>query len=207
MGKTIFIATSLILVVLSVYIYATQTEPKSAEDGGAQVIKARLTSYDAYRYKGDAVIARASGQKATFLDQGRLVCEERVKLVRRRGGLREEVEAKSAEIHFPSSSLFSAKNNNAESIDLRGDVEIIRGSSRFLTDWIHYSDKTAEAFTDKPVRLEQDGQFIAAEQGMTYNMRTDSIRMRGGVFGSLQPQILDGAISKPQDSGKSKKRK
>ena len=105
---------------------------------------------------------------------------------------------------FPSSTLFSAKNNNAETVDLRGDVEMIRGSSRFLTDWIHYSDKTGEAFTDQPVRIEQDGQFIAAEQGMTYNMRTDSIRMRGGVFGSLQPELIGSTPGKPKKTTKEK---
>jgi LPS export ABC transporter protein LptC len=86
----------------------------------------------------------------------------------------------------------------AETIELRGDVEIIRNNSKVLTDWIHYTDKTSEVFTDRPVRIEQEGQFIAAEQGMTYNMRTESIRMRGGVFGSLQSDVIGEASAKPK---------
>jgi hypothetical protein len=204
MGKSIFIAVSLFLMGLSVYVYMGQKQPKTQDSGSVLAVKARLIGYDVYRYKDDQVVARASGKKATFLDQGRLICEERIKMVRRRAGAREEVEAKSAELKFPSAMLFASKNNNAESVDLRGDVEMIRGRSRFITDWIHYSDKSGEAFTDQPVRIEQDGQFIAAEQGMTYNMRTDSIRMRGGVFGSLQPETLGASSGKAKKPGKGK---
>jgi hypothetical protein len=204
MGKSIFIAVSLCLIGLSVYVYFAQKQPKNIDTLTNLAAKARLTGYDLYRYKEDQIIARASGRRATFLDQGRLVCEDRIKMVRHREGVREEVEALSATIQFPSASLFSSKNNNAETVDLRGDVEIIKGSSRFLTDWIHYSDKTGEVFTDKPVRIEQDGQFIAAEQGMTYNVRTDAIRMRGGVFGSLQPEVIGSISRKPKKATKEK---
>lgn len=197
MGKSIFISASLFLLGLSFYVYLGQKKPKIMEDQKAGSVKARLIGYDAYRYRDDKPVARASGRRAVFLDQGRLLCDDRFKLVRTRGGIREEVESKSAEIVFPNSALFSSKNNNAETIELRGDVEMIRGNSRFLTEWIRYTDKTGEAYTDKPVRIEQDGQFIAAEQGMTYNMQTESMRMRGGVFGSVQPNVVRAAAAKP----------
>jgi hypothetical protein len=198
MGKSIFISVSLFLVGLSIYVYLGQKRPKTQEIVGSQAARARLIGYDVYRYRNDKPIARSSGKRAAFLDNGRLVCNDQVKMVRFRDNIREEVEAKSAEIVFSSTTLFSSKKNMAETIELRGDVEIIRNNSKVLTDWIHYTDKTSEVFTDRPVRIEQEGQFIAAEQGMTYNMRTESIRMRGGVFGSLQSDVIGEASAKPK---------
>ena len=195
-GKLLFIVCSLMVMGMSVWVYFSQAQNRSQEaaDGGAP--KARMSGYEIYKYRGEEVIARASGKNAAFVDAGRLICDGGTRMIRIKKGQREEVSANEAVISFPPDTKLASQAASAETIELRGDVEIYRSDSKFTTEWISYSDKTKEAYTERPVRLEHAGQFIAAEQGMTYNMQTESIRMRGGIFGSVKSNVMDGVGNK-----------
>jgi hypothetical protein len=198
-GKLIFILISLSFMAMSIQIYLSQNLGKSSNILTVPSPKAKMSGYDIYKYKADEIVSRSSGKQATFSDGGILLCEDGVKMVRTRKGMREEITANIAMIKFPPETKLASKDTSAESIDMRGDVEVIRGDSKFTTDWLTYTESTKEAFTDHQVRFEQSGQFIAAEQGMTYNMQTESIRMRGGVFGSVRSNVVDSASKSKED--------
>ena len=153
-------------------------------------VKARLSGFDFYRYQNDELIARTSGKSAILREHGKLLFDDKIHSVRIRGGVREELEANVAEVKFQNDAVLTQNHNTVDTIELLGNVELSKGLTRFQTDWILYTEKTAEAFTDKPVRIDSDGQFIAAEGGMTYNVRSESIRMRGGVFGSVRTDAV-----------------
>jgi hypothetical protein len=151
--------------------------------------------FELYRYhRSDVLKARTSGKSATLKNNGKLICEDKIRSVRFRNGLREELEANRADIQFMNDSVLTQKQNTVETIELTGNVEFSRGPSRFQTEWIHYTEKTGDAFTDKPVRVDSDGQFVAAEGGMTYNVRSESMRMRGGVFGSVRTDAVESGL-------------
>jgi hypothetical protein len=133
------------------------------------------------------------------LDQGKLLCEGRIRVVRIRGDARQEIEADLAVVQFQSDAILSQNNSNVETIELSGNVDYIRGKSRFQTDWIRFTEKTGDAYTDRPGRADMDGQFIAAEGGMTYNMRTESLRMRGGVVGSIRTDVMQNGLGGPRN--------
>jgi lipopolysaccharide export system protein LptA len=105
-------------------------------------------------------------------------------------GQRQEIESDQAEITFQNENFFGDSAGMVDTILFTGNVDYIRGTTRFQSDWIKYSDKTSEAFTDKPVRIDSDSQFIAAEGGMIYNTKTEALRMRGGVFGSVRSDLM-----------------
>lgn len=114
--------------------------------------------------------------------------------------LRQEISSDKAEVVFQTENLFGHGAGVVDTILFSGNVDYIRGNSRFQTEWIKYTEKTGEAVSDKPVRIESDGQFIAAEGGMIYNAKTEDLRLKGGVFGSLRTDLMD-----KQLGGKSKK--
>jgi lipopolysaccharide assembly outer membrane protein LptD (OstA) len=101
---------------------------------------------------------------------------------------------------FQTENLFGQGAGMVDTILFSGNVDYVRGNSRFQTDWIKYSEKTGDAISDSPVRIESEGQFIAAEGGMIYNAKTEDLRLKGGVFGSLRTDLMD-----KQRGGKSKK--
>ena len=193
MGKSraLFIVASLLIIGASIWTYAHQNNNRGANKGPDSLIKARLIGFELYRYQNDELKARTSGKSATLKDHGKLVCEDKIRSVRIRNGVREELEANTANIQFVNDAVLTQKNNTVDTIELSGNVEFSKGPSKFQTEWILYTEKTGDAFTDKPVRADSEGQFVAAEGGMTYNVRSESIRMRGGVFGSVRTDAVE----------------
>ena len=181
---------SLATIALSVFYYFNQSIGRIAKEAQGTIIKSRLSNYELYRYRGDQLTARATGNTAILMDQGRLLCEGGTKLIKISDGIRQEIEAESAEVKFQSEALFGDGAGVVETLVFSGDVEYLRGKTRFHTDWISYTEKTGEAFTDRPVRVDSEGQFIASEGGMTYNLKTESLRMRGGVFGTVRTDAI-----------------
>ena len=198
-SKISFIVASIVTIVASVLIYLNQNKGRVAQEQQLPQVKAKLINYELYRYRGDELTARATGKVASVLDQGKLLCEGRLRVVRIRGDARQEIEADLAEVQFQSDAVLSQNNSNVETIELSGNVDYIRGKSRFQTDWIKFTEKTGDAYTDRPVRADLDGQFIAAEGGMTYNMRTESLRMRGGVVGSIRTDVMQNGLGGPRN--------
>jgi hypothetical protein len=193
-SKPIFIFVSLALTAASVWIYIGQKPPRLRKTDSESAVKARLKGYELFRYKGDELRARVSGKKASLIEPSTLVCEDDIIGFRTRNGLREQASARRAIVKFAGESLFNQKDSTLDTIELDGNVDFQRGRSQFMTEWISYTEKTSEAFTEKPVRMESSGQFVAAEGGMTYHVRDESIRLRGGVFGNIRTDVIRSGI-------------
>ena len=183
-------ALSVAALVAAVFIYFNQSAPPGDREFKASLIKSKLSNFELYKYKNDQLVGRATGNNATLFAQGRLLCDGRMQMVRMEKGQRQSIESDQAEIIFQNENFFGDGAGMVDTILFSGNVDYIRGRTRFQTDWIKYSDKTGEAFTDKPVRVDSDSQFIAAEGGMIYNTKTESLRMRGGVFGSVRSDMI-----------------
>jgi LPS export ABC transporter protein LptC len=192
-SKLTIMALSITAVVAAVFIYFNQSMPSGDRELKAALIKSKLSNFELYKYKNDQLVARATGNNATLFAQGRLLCDGRVRMVRMESGQRQSIESDQAEIIFQNENFFGDGAGMVDTILFSGNVDYVRGNTRFQTDWIKYSDKTGEAFTDKPVRVDSEGQFIAAEGGMIYNTKTESLRMRGGVFGAVRSDIMRGS--------------
>lgn len=189
-GKLIVMALSLAAVAASIFIYFNQSTSPAEREQKDYAVKSKLRGFELYRYKNDQLIARTTGRDATLHAQGRLVCDGRIQMVKIESGQRQEVESDQAELVFEDENFFSENGGGVETILFSGNVDYTKGSSRFRTDWIKYSEKTGEAFTDKPVRIDFENQFIASEGGMIFNTKTDSFRMKGGIFGSVRPDFV-----------------
>jgi LPS export ABC transporter protein LptC len=199
-GRLFFIFISLAVTAAAISIYLNQSNQRSQKNIVGSAIKSKLKNYELYRYRQDQLIARATGAEATLFDQGRLVCGGGTRAVRMSPELRQEISSDTAEVIFQTENLFGQGAGMVDTILFSGNVDYIRGNSRFQTDWIKYTEKTGEAVSDRPVRIESDGQFIAAEGGMIYNAKTEDLRLKGGVFGSLRTDVMD-----KQLGGKAKK--
>ena len=191
-SKLTIMALSIAALVAAVYIYFNQSTHPGDRELKASLIKSKLSNFELYKYKNDQLVARATGNNATLFAQGRLLCDGRMRMVRMESGQRQSIESDQAEIIFQNENFFGDGAGMVDTILFSGNVDYVRGSTRFQTDWIKYSDKTGEAFTDKPVRVDSEDQFIAAEGGMIYNTKTESLRMRGGVFGAVRSDIMRG---------------
>jgi LPS export ABC transporter protein LptC len=189
-SKLTFMALSIGALVAAVSIYLNQSEAPSDREFKASLVKSKLNRFELYKYKNGQLAARATGNNATLFAQGRLICDGRMRMVRMDNGQRQEIESDQAEIIFQNENFFGDGAGMVDTILFTGNVDYIRGATRFQSDWIKYSDRTGEAFTDKPVRIDSDRQFIAAEGGMIYNTKTEALRMRGGVFGSVRSDLI-----------------
>jgi hypothetical protein len=189
-SKAIFILASLGVIVAAIFVYIGQGSTRARKVNGDSELKARLVGYELFRYKGDELRARVSGQSALLKEPSILICQDDIVGLRMDGKLREQASAKKATIAFAGESLFNQKDSVVDTIELDGDVEFHRAQNQFLTEWLFYSEKTGEASTEKPVRIESSGQFIAAEGGMIYNIRNEALRLRGGVVGSIRTDIM-----------------
>jgi LPS export ABC transporter protein LptC len=189
-SKLTFMALLIGALVAAVSIYLNQSGAPIEREFKASLVKSKLNRFELYKYKNGHLVARATGNNATLFAQGRLICDGRMRMVRIDNGQRQEIESDQAEITFQNENFFGDSAGMVDTILFTGNVDYIRGATRFQSDWIKYSDKTGEAFTDKPVRIDSDSQFIAAEGGMIYNTKTEALRMRGGVFGSVRSDLM-----------------
>jgi lipopolysaccharide export system protein LptC len=194
-GKVIFISISVAIMGAAVTSYFTQSSTKSKDARTDQDVKARLLGYELFRYRGDSLVSRVSGRKATLMEPSRLVCEDDIVGLRIRGGIREEASANQAVIIFLGESLFNQRDAALDTVELIDDVEFQRSSSRFVTERLLYSEKSGTAVTNKPVRMDSDGQFVAANGGMIYNLRDESLKLRGGVVGSVRSDIMESGLN------------
>jgi len=190
-SKLLIITLSLVATAASIFIYFNQKHRLGERELKDALIKTRLSGFQLYRYRASQLVARTTGDKATLYTQGRLFCNGRIRMVRIENGQRQEIQSDEVEVNFQNENLFGDGAGLVDTILFSGNVDYTRGNSRFQTDWIKYSDKTNEAVTDKPVRIDSENQFIAAEGGMIYNTRSGAIRMRGGVFGSVRQDLLN----------------
>jgi hypothetical protein len=186
-SKLIFVVGALSLTGAATWIYFNQRDAHLAQAIINSPVKAQLLGFELNRYHNDEMTTRLAGRKASLMDDGKLICEDKVRALRIRGGVREELEANKATIQFLGDAALSQQNSTVVTIELDGAVEMLRGEHRFSTEWLLYTEKTSEAFTDKPVRIDTHDEFVAAEGGMTYNIRGEALRLRGGVFGSIAP--------------------
>lgn len=189
-GKLLLIVSSLTLLFASIWVYFRELSTRKSREIDSSPVKAKLSGFELYRYKNDELKSRVSGKKAKLLDPSEVLCEERVIAVRIKDGVREQVEADTAKLTFTGDSFFSGRESTLDTAELTGGVEYLTNKSRFVTEWMRYTEKSGEAFSDRPVRIDSDDQFIAADGGMTYNLKDESIRLRGGVFGSLRSDKL-----------------
>ncbi len=195
-SKAIFIFASLALIFASIWVYVGQKPPRLGRNDAESAVKARLTGYELFRYKGDELKARLSGKKAALMEPSKLVCDDDILGFRQRGGVREQISAKRAVVKFAGESLFNQKDLALDTLELDGDVDFQRGTSQFMTEWILYTEKSGDAFTDKPVRMQSSSQFVASEGGMTYNVRDESVRLRGGVVGNIRSDVMSSGLGK-----------
>lgn len=195
-GKLIFVVLALSLLGTSIWIYANLRDTHLAQVFVNSPIKAQLIGFEMNRYRDDEWTTRIASQKATFLENGQLVFEKKVRASRQRGGQKEELEADSAIIQFLNDAVLTQKGSTIITAELTGAVEMMRGEKRFQTDWLLYTEKTSILFTDKPVKIASQEEFVAADGGMTYNMQEESLHLRGGVFGSIRPEAASEAVGK-----------
>ena len=195
-GKLIFVVLALSLLGTSIWIYANLRDTHLANVIVNSPVKAQLIGFELNRYRDDEWTTRVTSQKANLLDNGRLVFEKKVRASRQRGGNKEELEADSAVIQFLSDTVLSQKDSTIVTAEFTGAVELMRGDKRFQTDWLLYTEKTSTVFTDKPLRIDSQEEFVAAEGGMTYNMQEEALHLRGGVFGSIRPEAASAAAGK-----------
>ncbi len=199
-GKIIFLVLALSLTATALWIYINQRDTHLAHVIVNSPIKAQLIGFEMNRYRDDEWISRLASDKATLMENGRLVFDKKVRASRMRGDTREELEADSAVVQLLNDTALAQQKSAIVSIELTGAVELLKGESRFQTEWLLYTEKTAEAFTDKAVKILSKEEFVAAEGGMTYNMQEESLRLRGGVFGSIRPEAVESGMK-----GKKKK--
>ena len=67
-GKVIFISISVAIMGAAVTSYFTQSSTKSKDARTDQDVKARLLGYELFRYRGDSLVSRVSGRKATLME-------------------------------------------------------------------------------------------------------------------------------------------
>jgi hypothetical protein len=190
-SKLLIIALSLATTAASIFIYFNQKFSVGDRELKDSLIKSRLSGFQLYRYRSNQLVARTTGDMATLYTQGRLSCSGRIRMVRIEDGQRQEIQSDEVDVNFQNENLFGDGAGLVDTILFSGNVDYTRGNSRFQTDWIKYSDKTGEAVTDRPVRIDSENQFIAAEGGMIYNTKSGALRMRGGVFGSVRQDLLN----------------
>jgi hypothetical protein len=186
-GKLIFVVLALSLTGTATWIYFNQRDSHLARVLVNSPIKAQLIGFEMNRYRDDQWMSRIASRKATLMENGKLVFDTKARASRMRGGKIEELEADSAIIQLLNDPARPQMNSTIVTAELSGSVELLKGESRFTTEWLLYTESTSEAFTDRAVRIDSNEEFVAAEGGMTYNIREESIRLRGGVFGSVRP--------------------
>lgn len=191
-SKFLFIFASLALIFAAIVTYLGQGSSRLRSNDSDSALKASLSGYELFRYKGDELRERISGRRAALMEPSQLICQDDILGFRIKNGIREQASSKKATVVFAGESLFNQKDSMIDTVELDGDVEFQRSGSQFQTERLLYSDKTGEATTDSPVRMESAGQFVAAEGGMIYNMRNEAVKLRGGVVGSIRTDVMRG---------------
>lgn len=190
-GKTVLSFFSLVLCVASVVIYVTRQSSSVVVRADADAPKITLVGYEFYRFKDDLVVSRLAGEKAVLFDGGRVEMTAGLRAVRLTGQRREELSAKRADVQLASSSAGSLNTmDHVSKIRVREDVDLMVGEVRLETEDATYTDDDATIRSLVPVRMEQTGQYLAGEQGFEFNMKLESVKMKGGVTGTILPAVI-----------------
>ena len=190
-GKAIIVVLSLLLFVAAGYLYFTRTTTGVTIRADAETPKITILGYEFYRFKDDLVVSRLAGEKAQLFDGGRVELTEGVRAVRINGQHREELSSKRADLFLASSTQGSLNAvDRVDKIHVSESVDLMVGEARMETEDAVYTEEDTTIRSTVPVRVEQTGQFLAGEHGFEFNTKQESIRMKGGITGTILPASI-----------------
>ena len=190
-GKGILAFISLLLCAASVWIYLTRQSGRVIVRADTESPKVTIMGYEFYRFKDDLVVSRLAGERAVLFDGGRVEMTEGLRAVRLTGQRREELSAKRAEVLLASSSPGSLSSvDHVSKIRVQENVDLMVGEARLESEDATYTDEDTTIRSVVPVRVEQTGQYLSGEQGFEFQMKNESIKMKGGISGTILPSRI-----------------
>lgn len=190
-GKAIIVVLSLLLFVAATYLYMTRSATGVTIRAGAETPKITILGYEFYRFRDDLVVSRLAGEKAQLFEAGRVELTDSVRAVRINGLRREELSSKRAELLLGSSTQGSLSSvDRVERIHVSENVDLMVGEARMETEDAVYTEEDTTIRSTVPVRVEQTGQFLAGEHGFEFNTKLESLKMKGGITGTILPASI-----------------
>lgn len=190
-GKAILVVFSLIVCAMATYQYFTRSNFGVTVRADAESPKISIFGYEFYRFKDDLVVSRLAGEKAALFDGGRIEMTEGLRTVRINGQRREELSSRRADVYLASSTQGSLSSvDKIEKINVKESVDLMVGAAHLETEDATYTENDATIRSTVPVRMEQTGNFLAGEQGFEFNMKQETLKMKGGITGTVLPAAI-----------------
>lgn len=190
-GRSILIVLSLLVFFAAAYTYFTRKSTGIVVRADAESPKITILGYEFYRFKDDLVVSRLAGERALLFDGGHVEMTEGVRAVRINNQRREELSSKKADIQLAMPAQGSLNNvDHVDKIHVREAVDLMVGEAHLETEDAVYTEDDSMIRSTVPVRIEQTGQFLAGEHGFEFNVKQESLKMKGGITGTVLPAAI-----------------
>lgn len=191
-GKTLFsIFSALVCVTATAVFFSREERQIKIRENESNEPKITMGEFEYFKFKNDKLSVRLAGKNGALFDGGLVRMTDGVRAVRHNETRREELSAREAELALSGSNPSNLNTlNQIKRIRVHENVELLIDDGHFETEEAIYTDDDGVIRTDKPVRMERGGQFVASEGGFDYGVRSENLKMRGGVTGTLLPQLL-----------------
>ncbi len=188
--KNILAACSILLSMAAVYVFLTKEDSKIEVTAALDVPKIKIEDYEFYRVREDFVVSRLIGKEAALMEGGLIRLRNGFVGVRVRDDVREEIRAKGADIDMALNEAGQmAEATTVKHARIFSEVEIFVKDSRISNEEMEFTESTRTIKSVKPVKIEQQGQYVIGDAGFTYLVDQEKLSMTGGVSGMVEPTI------------------
>ena len=188
MGKKIVIVCFAIASALAVYVFATrenQSLRETISNTGTKEARMVLEDFVVFRYEGDIQTGRIMARSGQFFEPNIVELDGDVHGEQiTKDGL-ETMNAESATGYYNATSLTSVMEQKTQlsRAELSGFVEVGVADHVLVTDYAQYIHREHDVKSTRPVRVEGPNRVFTGDEGFTYDLKSQTLKMTGPVKG------------------------
>jgi len=191
LGKKLVIGGFLLCLALGLYVFFTRDTKSLKENmskGSIKDPRARLEEFVVYRYEDDLLKGKLTARVGEFYEPNVFELDGEIRGERLTPeGERETLAAESATAYFKSTSLTKMMDQAGEldRAELTGFVEVGVKEHLLTTDYAEYVNSEKVVRSVRPVRVEGPGRVFVGEEGFTYDLVNQVLKMMGQIKGEV----------------------
>lgn len=189
MGKKLVISIFILCIGLALFVYASH-EKKSLRENlskkGQREPRLVFEDFILYRYRLDALTSRLSARIGHFYEPNIIELDGEIRGERLTNDGRETVSSESATAYFKAPTLSKMMaETDLDRAELTGFVEVGVKEHSLSTDYAEYIAADDLVRSPKPVRVQGPNRAFTGEEGFTYGLGDETLKMFGIVKGQF----------------------
>ena len=189
MGKNVVVVLFIVTCLLSVYVLMTRKNPEDRvlDPDAAKEPRVSMEEFTIYKYRNHQVVSTFSGKLSHFLDPNLLELYGSLRGLRHNSVKREYVSCESSTVYFKANGISELmKDATVTKAELEDNVNVGVSYNRLLTEFAEYLPSEDLLQSELPVTVKGPTGQIQGNNGFSYLLGEEKIKIFGPIKGVLQ---------------------